>query len=412
MTGNHTLVIPTFNRPALLKRLVQYYHKRAWPMNLLVLDSSRSEVAKENSEALARFGDTVLHVVFETTEPWSSKLSRGLAMVESPYVSICADDDLVFPVGLQSAIAYLDEHAEYVGAHGIFVNFRQDGRLVHIKNEYSGPSNEAAHPGARIFRLCQKYQSLFYAVYRTQDLRDIFLPIQTLNTLLFQELFQSVAAVIKGKIKRLPSIYAARQYGPPADVSRKKWNPFPWFADDPVDLLEHYRAYRDALWAFYQAHSPASRLDREAFFKTLDLAHAVYFCSGCSPRDFHAVLQPLWPEDPYLMIGPLDALRVADKLMAFKRTVYPEGDTGADMIEQLQTPAGISKWTKLGAVSALRYLWLTVRSVPEIVRLDLNARNACRTAWECRLPLTARWLVAVPDFGNTYRELCHYLDPS
>ncbi|HUL90775.1 MAG TPA: TIGR00180 family glycosyltransferase [Burkholderiales bacterium] len=412
MTGDHTLVIPTLNRPALLKQLVRYYYKRAWPVNLLVLDSSMPEIARENSEALAPFGNAVRHVVFETTEPWASKLLRGLEMVESRYVSFCADDDVVFPVGVQNAIAYLDSHAEYVGAHGIYFNFRPDGRLVHVKNEYSGPSNEATHPGARIFRLCQKYQSLFYAVYRTQDLRDIFASLQTLNTFLFQELFQSVAAVIKGKIKRLPSIYAARQYGPPAESNRKKWNPFPWFADNPVDLLEHYQGYRDALWAFYRAHSSAPHIDQEAFFKTLDLAHAVYFCSGCSPRDFHAVLQPLWPGDPYLMIGPLDALRVADKLMAFKRSAYPEGDTGADMIEQLQTPAGISKWSKIAALSTLRYLWLVARSVPNVVRLDLKARIACRTAWKCRLPLTARWLVAVPEFGSTYHELCHYLDAS
>ena len=96
MTDNHTLVIPTFNRPALLKRLVQYYHKRACSMNLLVLDSSRPEVVGENSKALSLFGESVRHVVFEATEPMASKLSRGLDLVHSRYVSFCADDDLVF----------------------------------------------------------------------------------------------------------------------------------------------------------------------------------------------------------------------------------------------------------------------------------------------------------------------------
>ena len=412
MTDNHTLVIPTFNRPALLKRLVQYYHKRACSMNLLVLDSSRPEVVGENSKALSLFGESVRHVVFETTEPMASKLSRGLDLVHSRYVSFCADDDLVFPDGLHQAIGYLESHSEYVSAHGIYFNFRQAGRLVHVKNEYSGPSNEAAHPGARIFRLCQKYESLFYAVYRTQDLRDIFLLVPTLDTLVFQELFQSIAAVIKGKVKRLPSIYAARQYGPPADLHREKGNPFPWFAENPAEILEHYQVYRETVWMFYESNAPAPRLDKKAFFKTLDLAHAVYFCSGCRPRDFHSVLQPLWPGDPYLMIGPLDALRLADALMGFKRTVYPEGDPGADMIEQLQTPAGISKWSAVGAFATLRYLWLTICSVPKVVHFDLEAKKVCRTAWKCRLPLKARWLAAIPEFRSTYLELCYYLDQS
>jgi len=34
MTGGHTLVIPTYNRPAFLQRLVRYYRKRAPYINL------------------------------------------------------------------------------------------------------------------------------------------------------------------------------------------------------------------------------------------------------------------------------------------------------------------------------------------------------------------------------------------
>jgi glycosyltransferase domain-containing protein len=412
MTDSHTLVIPTLNRPALLKRLVQYYHKRARSMNLLVLDSSRPEVVRENSKALSLFGESVRHVVFETTEPLASKLSRGLDLVHSRYVSFCADDDLVFPDGLNKAIGYLESHSDYVSAHGIYFSFRQAGSLVHIKNEYSGPSNEAAHPGARIFRLCQKYQSLFYAVYRTQDLRDIFLLLPTLNTFLFQELFQSIGAVIKGKVKRLPSIYAARQYGPPADVHREKWSPFPWFAENPAEILEHYQVYRETVWTFYESNASAPQLDKQALFKTLDLAHAVYFCSGCPPRDFHSVLQSQWPGDPYQMIGALDALRVADKLLVAKRAMFPGDDSGVDIIEQLSTPAGLSRWAAAGALAALRYLWLVTWSFPSVARLNCEVKKACDTPWRCHVLMRSRWLVGVPGFRNTCLELCHYLDQS
>jgi glycosyltransferase domain-containing protein len=410
MIGSHTLVIPTFNRHALLKRLVQYYHKRAQPMNLLVLDSSRPEIVEENSKELSLYGAAVRHIAFPGSVASVTKILQGLAQVQTKYVSFCADDDLVFSDGLHKAIGYLEQHSDYVGAHGIYLNFRQAGRYVHIKSEYSGPSNEAHHPGARIFRLCQKYESLFYAVFRTEDLRNIFALLPSLDTSLFQELFQSVATVIKGKIKRFPSLYAARQFGPPAEPHREKWQTFHWFAENPGEVLERYRAYREIVWTFYESNAPAPRLEKEAFYKTLDLAHAVYFCSGCPPRDFYSVLQVHWPGDPYLATGPLDALRIADKLMAFKRTVYPDGDPGPDMIEQLQTPAGISKWATVGALSALRYMWLTASSFPKVARLDFDVRKVCRTAWKCRLPLRARWLTMIPGFRGTYLELCHYLD--
>jgi glycosyltransferase domain-containing protein len=361
---------------------------------------------------MSRYGGAVRHVIFPGNMPGGSKLSQGLALVQTAYASFCADDDLVFPEGLAQSIAFLERHPDYVCAHGLYLNFRQVGRHVNIGSEYSGPSNEAAHPGARIFRLCQKYESLFYAAFRTQDLRDIFLLLPTLDTSVFMELFQSVATVVKGKVKRLPSLYAARQYGPPAEPEREKWNTFYWFAENPGETLEHYRAYCETLWTFYQANAPAPQLDKQAFFKILDLAHAVYFSSGCSPRHFHSVLQSLWPEDPYQMIGPLDALRVADKLIVAKRAMFPGGDTGADVLEQLSTPVGFPRWVAAGTLAALRYLWLITWSFATVAQLNREVKKACGTEWRCHLLMRSRWLVAVPGFRNTCLELCHYLDRS
>lgn len=412
MTNNHTFVIPTLNRPALLKRLVQYYHRHVSHVNLLVLDSSDVEIAKENAETLSQFTPSLRHIIFEPTVSLSSKLSRGFDLVQTPYVSLCADDDFVFPDGLHEALEHLDHHPDYVCAHGIYINFRQAGRDVHLRNEYSGPSNEAVHAGARIFRLCQKYESLYYAVFRTQDLRDIFVLLPKLDTLLFQELFQSVAAVIKGKVKRFRSLYAARQYGPPAEPQRANWNTFQWFAENPGEVLERYRAYRETICTFYEMSAPEPRLDKGALSRTLDLAHAVYFSSGSHPRNFYSALQKYWPGDPYRMIGPLDLLRLADKQMAFMRAVHPDGDPGADMIEQLQTAAGISRWVGAGILAALRYTWLATWWVAKAARLDFEIRRDCRTPWRCRLPFTARWLAAAPKFRSSYLELCRYLDQS
>jgi glycosyltransferase domain-containing protein len=397
MIDRHTLVIPTYNRPALLKRLVQYYCKRAGPMNLLVLDSSRPEVAQENANVLASYGDCVRHVVFPGTTPLAAKLSQGLALVQTPYASLCADDDLVFPKRLHEAVAFLDDHPDYVCAHGLYFNFSQAGHDLNLMREYAGPSNEANHPGARIFRLLQKYESLFYAAFRTPDLRDIVSAAAALPTLHYQELFQSVAAMIKGKVRRFPKFYAARQSCPPAEPEREKWQTYYWFADNPVEVLEHYRVYCGEIWKFYEMHGPLPHLEREPFFKILDLAHAVYFSAECPPEYFHSVLQQYWPEDGYFEVNYVDLF---DRL----RTAATEPQERTAAVEP-------PKWTA-GLVLAVARHMRTAWTALDLARLNRNVRKACRTPWKCCLPGRLRWLAGVAEFRNTYLELCHYLDQS
>jgi glycosyltransferase domain-containing protein len=401
----HTLVIPTYNRPALVRRLAGYYVGRVPELSILVLDSSRPEVAAENASALAALGGPVRHVAYPDTMPPGAKIAAGLALVQTPYVSLCADDDLVFPGGLREAIAFLEGHSDYVCAHGLCLNFRQDGTDVHIAREYAGPDNDAKHPGARIFRLLQKYESLYYAVFRTADMRDVFSALATLPELAFQELLQSVAALIKGKVRRFSEFHAVRQSGPAAQSDRDKWQTYYWFANDPGEVMEHYRAYRDAVWRFYEAHGAIPRMAQADFCRALDLAHAVYLASGCPPEYFYSVLQPHWPEDPYRPIGWLAGARQARYGRLLNWTGFGGSRADADMLDSLRRPAGLPP-----ALGALAELWRFACSVPGNVLLASKVHAACRTSWKCRLSPGIFWLSALPKFRDSYVELCRYLD--
>lgn len=405
---NHTLVIPTYNRPALLRRLVRYYVERARCIKLLVLDSSKPDMAVENAKALSNFGESVRHVPFPESIGPASKLSSGLALVQTPYASLCADDDLVFPHGLLEAIAFLENHPDYVAAHGLCLNFRQDGRNVHIAREPAGLSNEATHPGARIFHLLQKYESLYYAVFRAADLRTIFGALKPLPTLVFQELFQSVAAAIKGKIRRFPDFHAVRQSGPPAHPERDKWQTQYWFARDPVEVIEHYGAYRDEVWKFYEAHGQAPRMEKAAFYRTLDLAHAVYLSAGCPPEYFYSLLQANWPGDPYSKVGRLEMVRDAD-VPTLLNAKNSGGAANTDLLDWLRTPAVVASWPVARALAAL---WYFAYSIPGHLRLNYEVRRACRVPWKCHLSKRILWLAAVPEFRESFLELCSYLDQS
>jgi glycosyltransferase domain-containing protein len=386
MIDGHTLVIPTFNRPALLHRLVRYYTAREPTMSILVLDSSRPDIAERNATALSAHGAGVRHITVPVTTPMATKIAQGLALVETPHVSCCADDDVVFTSGLREAMEFLRGQPGYVSAHGLYLNFRVAGHDVHVTREYAGPGNEAGHPGARIFRLLQRYESLFYGVFRTAELRDIFSVVHTLPTLHYQELFQSVGALIKGKVHRFPRIYAARQSGEAAEPTRDRWQTYYWFADDPAEILEHYRAYREAVAAFYERHAGDGQLDGDAVVRVLDLAHAVYFAAQCPPEYFHSRLQAYWPGDRYV-----DPERI-------------------DMFERLRGRTAAPRWTPERVLGGALKVLRTARAGPAVTRLDARVRRDSGHPWRCRLPAPIRWLAGNPDFRHAYEELCRYLD--
>jgi hypothetical protein len=105
MSLDHTLVIPTYNRPELVRRLVTYYLQRGTDIQMLVLDSSKAGIAQLNGEWFKDRAANVRYVAYpETTQPASS--SRRNATRDHGYASFCGDDDLVFPQGLSDAIRF------------------------------------------------------------------------------------------------------------------------------------------------------------------------------------------------------------------------------------------------------------------------------------------------------------------
>lgn len=403
----HTLVIPTYNRPELLERLVRYYARRAPSMHLLVLDSSSTAAAEKNAKMLASHGGLARHVVFPETEQVGVKLRKGLELVNTPYVSFCADDDVVFPQGLSDAVEFLEQHTDFACAHGLYLNYRLGDEYrnnmedVHVWREYGGPGNDATHAGARIFRLFQNYESLFYAVFRTPDLQDIFSAVQTIPTLHYQELFQSVAALIKGKVWRFPRIYAVRQSCDPAEPTRDKWQTYYWFGDNAAEFLQHYGTYSGEVWKFYERHAAAPRLERVAFQKALDLSHTVYFSKGCPPDYFYSLLQPLWPGDGYVQPGQVDLFSQLGAPPSVAPTAAPAGGP---------VSAHPKKWSPRWIYLATRYVLQASKSAPFIYRLNWQVKNARHTPWRLRLPWSVRWLARIPAFRGAYFELCIYLD--
>ena len=386
-----TVVVPTYNRHEHLERLLSYYVSRGTTASFLVLDSSAPETMASNRQLVAACGDRFRHVVFPSSMPVATKLAEGLKLVSTPYCAFCADDDLVFVEGLRAALQYLRAHPDHVCADGIYLNYRmRPGNDVQLQIEYASTGIEAAHPAARVFRLFQRYESLFYGVFRTPDLATIFAGVSRVPSLHYQELFQATAALLLGKSHRLPVFYAARQHGEPADPTRDKWQTYYWYADDRAEFYQHYLAYRDELHRFYLAHTSAPHLPEEAFIKSMDFSHTMFFGLGCPPAYLHAVLKDQWPDDTF------QNLQAAQD----------------DIFHAFKQPG--RRWWE-GRVKALTdFLHEKTAAFDRatgVKSLNREIHRRARTPWNCWILLPElQWLANVAEFRGAYTQLCDYLD--
>lgn len=389
-SSKHTLVVPTYNRPDLLKRLVSYYASLEEGPNLLILDSSSADVVDANAKVLAEPRRKIQHMRFPQETQFASKLFAGLRSVTTPYVSFCADDDLVFLTAIKKSMAILERESSAVSVHGLYINFREEGQKVHITCEYGNPSNDAEQSGARVFRLFQKYESLFYSLFRTEDLREIFAEVEKLPTLHFQELFQSVAALLKGKVINIEEIYAARRSGPEADPTRDKWQTYYWFMDDPAELMAHYVSYREALLDLHERKGFSSGVSRVEMQKILDASHAVYFSANCPPPYFWSILQHHWPDEPFVKAGEQDLFETIKS----QSSMSPRTSDARKRRRENR----LLNWLKARLES---------RGEPS---LTSEAADRFRRPWECILPPELEWIAQNKDFRARYFDLCEYLD--
>lgn len=382
-----TLIIPTFNRPKYLARLLNYYATKKTAIHFLILDSSDMQSIELNRQTCLIFGSQARYVTFPSSTPFATKLLAGLKLVDTPFCVFCADDDLVFVEGLRQALTFLQENSDYVCADGIYLRFYNTTDIMHLDVEYAIKGIDASDPGARIFRLCQHYESLFYSVFRTHDAINIYSTLSKLETLHYQELFQAISALLIGKTYRLPVFYAARQNSETAEPTRDKWQTFYWFADNSGELLEHYLVYREELWNFYQNYAPEPRRSKEIFFQLIDITHGIYFARGCSLEYFHSVLCSQWPNDAFQypnnyhnhMCNHLkNSLRVR-----LEKFIIELSNFSPKVIPSL-------------------YSILALRSLNAKVQKNTN------TKWKCKLSRKMRWLVSVNIFRDAYKELCQY----
>ena len=376
-----TLVIPTYNRHTHLKRLLSYLGFRF--ENILVLDSSQTDIAEANSKFIEDFNINICHRVFDTGTSPQKKFLVGLESVKTDYVLFCADDDVVFPDGVEAALVFLRNNLTYVGADGVYLNFQRENDHLSVGVEYSLGGSTEHEPLLRVYSLLKNYESLFYGVYRTKPLITVFRHLQSIESYHFGELFQSVAVLLLGRLKRLPLFYLGRQLCDPAELDRTKWQTYYWFADNRSGFIEHYLKYRDALFRFYEENGETKNVDIKKFMQVIDLSHALFFSKKCPEQYFSNVVRQ------GLVSDAEDS--VLDILQIFKSGTRRWIES---LFKRLTTLIDLIMTSAFNPFTMILLYW--------VIRKEFGAGFVLKPR------LRTAWLVGSEEFRRAYRELCIY----
>jgi len=273
-----TVVIPTYNRPAYLKRILSYYHRYGSNLPILIADSSTDENKKLNRETIASFHDSCFSYIDKyhpSTNPLH-KILDALQQVSTEYCVLCADDDFVTPSGIHEAAAFLDINPDFTIAHGYYLGFQLEigpGSEPQFCWNQRYPYQSIIHlePKDRLsYYLSNCFVPTIYAVCRTSFKKMIFAEvIRSTSDYRFAELLHESLVFIYGKMKCLEILYAARDNSSDHTITG---NTIPDFIKEG-SYKEKYLKFSDSLANHLSKQSGISLAESQ---KIVDTAVSVY----------------------------------------------------------------------------------------------------------------------------------------
>lgn len=339
--AKYTLVVPTYNRPELLNRLLGYLERAHAAFPVLVLDSSKPEILSRNKSAISALSLDVRHCVYDGQIDPYAKMREGLNAVVTPYCSICADDDLVLIPAIQRCIKALERDPHAALAHGAYFNFQETATFDLSFVVYRSKSVEQPHPIARVRSLFAAYEALLYGVFRADVARKAFRDVDNMETVLGKELLTAGVSVIAGKAVRVGDFYYGRNTA--ESLAYTAWHPHQILADRPELLFTQYPVLRDILLHALSESDPG--LDSAASKKALDLIFLRYVQPFLRPEVLDVMLD--------LTVRGSDSAAIVTKVW----DVFVRSTRTSHPVEPLLDSRGAFVPTQMGSGRPRDYQW-------------------------------------------------------
>lgn len=218
------IIIPTHNRTDSLTRVLDYYSKTGREFHLIIADSSSSKNKALNKKLLSSYpGLKILYIdTFSEKLQQHIKFSKMVKYVKTKYCVFCPDDDFIVPDGIKEAVDFLEKNPDFAAAHGTYIGFHLFKGPFGYKDfwwnfRYKNQSLLEETSAKRLTSYLKNLNLVMWSVRRSNILKSSYEELSRANfdpylILMYGELLPDSLTVTSGKIKRLISFYAARQY--------------------------------------------------------------------------------------------------------------------------------------------------------------------------------------------------------
>lgn len=265
-----TLLIPSYNRPRLLRALLYFLRSTTPGLKFLVLDSSEDkapvqEIVSEN------------HIIAYPSEAHPfDKFLDGVNRVETKYCMLLGDDDVVLLDGVTACMEALEAQPNASCARGNAFSYTwnpSEPDMMHVADGcVVPPAIEEATALERVATLMNHFHSTIYAVHRPQTLKWFLETSAKQETLLGREMLTCCMSAVAGPILSVDKIVHGRSMGRPVFPYRS-WHPLETFVNDAALLGSEYAQYRQRL-AF--AIHPKSGMLMDEVLRAIDVIHLRY----------------------------------------------------------------------------------------------------------------------------------------
>lgn len=231
-----SIIIPTYNRPSYLRRVLDYYDGYKINYKIIIADSSSDENKEQNKKSIKHFPD--LNILHLSAYPMNinprHKMFHALSHIKSRYCVICAEDDFIVPSAIKKSVLFMEKNPDYSVVIGFYCSHwlikGKKGKIEFrwVPDYYPSKSLTFDNPSERLkFHLSNYNVVTFYGVHRTNLLRFIFGEVKetTLHGRL-GEILLTALTLIYGKMGILSIFYSSRENG---STSIESLNILPYF---------------------------------------------------------------------------------------------------------------------------------------------------------------------------------------
>jgi len=216
-----TIVVPTFNRPAFVRRCLRYLTAQQCPHAVIIADGSEPAIAEENARATHQASQFIeaTHLAYPSDLPFLMRCWEALGHVRTETATFHADDDFLFVRAISDAATLIETDPSLAAAQGQIV-IVQNTHAENLARIHTSPTQECTRGTAseRLLHWLADYRPLFYATTRTSVLRHAFYEAARLEPPASRllEIAMCYLVLLQGGVGHLPHVYGVRESHPAA----------------------------------------------------------------------------------------------------------------------------------------------------------------------------------------------------